>query len=343
MTPRRVRTCSGGVKASPGLNAGREFVLVLALSLSALALAVGPPVTRAQCPQAVAAGERAYFYAWKADDYLYVNESYDERLYQLMVQASYASNVTCPGVAQNLARLASLGPSLLARARLSFYTFISTVVVSVAVLGVGAWLSATRGRGLAWRLWLIAHRRWVVERTGAKEAPPLGSDYRADPDKYPLYLAGLLVVVAVGLAGVTAFELYWRPGPFSVIALLNLQGFIGDYPQDVPPGSNVSLMVLVINRMNQVMLYRVSVAVVNSTAPPQPSSLGGALDSYDLYVVIPSDHNATAPIWFRAPISPGQYKLLLLLYYYNATTGGFYYSGLFNQLYFNVSAAVPTR
>ncbi len=313
----------------------RLSFLALALGL-ALVVGISAHPAAAQCTQAVAAGETAVSYAQRAYGYLYLNESYVERLYQLMLNASYATNYTCAQVTSNLSRLADYGPRMLAQARASFYAMIGAVSASVAALGASAWACVRYCRRIAWRAWVLSHRRWVVERTGVGSAPS-GPPGGADPDRYPVYAAGLFIVLAVGLAGVTAFELYWRPGPFSVIALLNSQGLIGDYPALVLASSNVTLMVLVINHMNNVMLYRVSIAVVNSSAPPDPSSLARAQESFDLYIVVPPGQNATAPLRFMAPSTPGQYKLLLLLYYYNSTTGLFNYSGLFNQLYFNVT------
>ena len=314
------------------LSVAATALVVVVLSFTFL---VHP--ARAECPQAIAQGESAIRYAQEAFGYLYLNQTYLERLYQLMVDASYSDNSSCQQVSSELAVLASQGPSMVARARLYFYALIAGVASSVAFLGVGAWLCVRGCRRLAWRAWLAAHRKWVVSRTGS-QAPIRAYQGDADPDRYPLYVAGLLVIIAVGLAGVTAFEIFWRPGPFSVIALLNPQGLLGDYPTSVPPGSNVSLMVLIIDHMNEPMLYRVSAAVVNVTAPPAPSSLSGSMENVTVYVVVGPGRNATAPLVFTAPASPGQYKLLVLLYYYNATAGSYYYSGLFNQLYFNVTA-----
>ena len=319
---------------SHALQRGLVAIALVAIILSLTFMAI---VAKAECPQAVAEGESAVRYAQEAFGYLYVNQSYLERLYQLMINASYSGNSSCQQVASEMAGLASQGPYMVARARLYFYALIAGVSSSVAFLGVGAWLCVGRCRRLAWRAWLAAHRKWVVSRTGS-QAPVRAYQGDADPDRYPLYVAGLLVIIAVGLAGVTAFEIFWRPGPFSVIALLNPQGLLGDYPTSVPPGSNVSLMVLIIDHMNEPMLYRVSAAVVNVTAPPAPSSLSGSMENVTVYVVVGPGRNATAPLVFTAPASPGQYKLLVLLYYYNATAGSYYYSGLFNQLYFNVTA-----
>lgn len=311
----------------------RALAVAAALLLVA-AIAVAPAM--AECGPAIADGEAAFAYAERAyHNYLFVNMSYVNELNELMVNASYANSAVCSSLASTAKALESQGPLILARARASFWRLMGSVIASVVALLLGAFASVRYGRRLTWRLWMYAHRNYkVILREGPRrEARPS----KAGPERFPLYVAGLFIVLAIGLSGVTLAQLYWRPGPFSVIALLNSQLEIGDYPQVLLPNTSTTLYVLIKNEMNDVMLYQVRVGVLNSSLPPEPSSLNESINSYDIYIVIPSGHNATAPVVLRAPARPGQYKLLLLLYYYNVSSRSFYYSGLFNQLYFNVS------
>ncbi|WP_048812791.1 hypothetical protein [Acidilobus saccharovorans] len=312
------------------MRAPAAAAVLLLVALMAIAPAM------AECGPAISGGEAAFAYAERAyHSYLFVNLSYDSELNELMINASYANGTACSSLASRARALESQGPLILARARSDFWTLMGSVIASVVALSLGAFASVRYGRRLTWRLWMYAHRNYkVVLREGPRrEARPS----EAGPERFPLYVAGLFIVLAIGLSGATLAQLYWRPGPFSVIALLNSNLEIGDYPQELLPNSNVTLYVLIKNEMNDVMLYQVRVGVLNASLPPGPSSLNESISGYDLYMVIPSGHNATAPIVLRAPARPGQYKLLLLLYYYNVSTGSFYYSGLFNQLYFNVT------
>ena len=305
-------------------------MVAIAAALLALSLL---PAARAQgaCAAALHYDEAAFGYAREAYSLMYVNESYLSRLEAMTSALGNASGAECASLASNLSALAAAGPSLVAAARRHFALFVGSTLATVAALALGAAALLRWGRELAWRAWLRAHANYVVRLSGG--GPARASSSR-DPDSYVTYAAGLLIVLAVGLFGVLGFQLFWRPGPFTVLALLNSQKEIGDYPTVVPPGSSALLYVMIKNEMNELELYQVRAFVSPASYGPLEAP-GHSLINQTMYVVVRPGQNVTVPLVLRAPSAPGQYKLVVLLY--NYTGSGFEYMNLFNQLYFNVS------
>ncbi len=319
----------------------RLVAALLAVVLVVVQLAVVPVRAQSTCAQAMDLAIRDYLYASKAYNLMLYNYTYISDLNAALANISGISATVsgCSLALGALSRLSSVGPSMVSRARASFYSFIVEVSASSAAAIIVAIALDRWGRRLAWRLWLSSHARHVVKalrEPREEELAGVGRPARhgRDPDSYVTYAVGLLILIAVGLVSALLFQLYWRPGPYSVIVLLGPQREIGGYPRSLAPGVNTTLYSVVSNHMNKLEMYQLRAYITYASVPLQDTA-SNYTESYTYYFVIYPGSSHVQPITFTAPTVPGQYKLVIFLYAYNIT--GFGYLGLYNQLYFNVT------
>ncbi|MGC8567355.1 MAG: hypothetical protein ACP5M8_06885 [Caldisphaera sp.] len=143
--------------------------------------------------------------------------------------------------------------------------------------------------------------------------------------------AGFFIVIAI-IFSINFFMSYWRPGPYSLLALLNQNKELGGYPREVPVNSTLNLYVYIENHENILSLYEVKIYVVNASFVVNSKVYPKGKPYYTFYDLIENSKNDTIPFSLSFN-KEGDYKIVVLLYIYNGT--GFEFTGLYNQLYIN--------
>jgi uncharacterized membrane protein len=124
----------------------------------------------------------------------------------------------------------------------------------------------------------------------------------------------------------------WKPGSYSLLALLNGNKELGGYPSEVQVNSTSSFYIYIENHENKLALYEIKIYIVNSSFILNSTSLQKCKPYYIFYDIINNNKNDTIP--FNVTFNkPGQYKILILLYMFNGSN--FNYTGLYNQFYIN--------
>ena len=159
--------------------------------------------------------------------------------------------------------------------------------------------------------------------------------------------AVLLAIIVVGSVFATAQILKPKVSePFTAIGLLNEKCVIGEYPENVFPGENVTLCVFLYNHMGYPVLMNVKFKIglesdlpTNSTPSPEP-----AIENFT--VLLGHGENMTLPV--KVPIVLSEkyvgkrVALIFELWIYDIDREEWVYSGRWNHLYVNVvEAPIP--
>jgi uncharacterized membrane protein len=148
---------------------------------------------------------------------------------------------------------------------------------------------------------------------------------------------GVLVIIAV--FNVSGYYLANRNvEPFSELGVLGPAQQIGGYPSTAVVGQSFPLYAYVGNHEGAVEYYQVlvkagdqSTAVSNSTAANAPLILSRSL--------VLSDNSSTVfPVTLSMPTAGLNQRLIFELWMFNSTTSQFGYTGLWNQLWINVTS-----
>ena len=156
-------------------------------------------------------------------------------------------------------------------------------------------------------------------------------------DKDTAVLALAVVTILAVLAAVYPI-LPTNSEPFSELGVLGPTQQIAGYPTAVAVGQQFSLYVYVGNHEGAVSYYQVLVkegnqatVVSNSTAANLPPVLSNSL-------VLGDNASTTFPVTLSMSTAGLNQRLIFELWMFNATTTSFVYTGLFGQLWMNVSA-----
>lgn len=152
----------------------------------------------------------------------------------------------------------------------------------------------------------------------------------------------VLALAVVAMLGVLAAVYPILPSngePFSELGVLGPGQKIGGYPTSVAVGENFTLYVYVGNHEGGPDYYQVLVkegnqgtVVSNSTAADLPP-----VSNYSL--VLGDNSNATFPATLSMPTAGLNQRLIFELWMFNSTTMTFGYTGLYNQIWVNVTAS----
>lgn len=127
---------------------------------------------------------------------------------------------------------------------------------------------------------------------------------------------------------------YWKPGPYSLLAVLNENKQLGGYPDNVPANSTFILYAYVENHENELGLYKVNVYILNTSVDVNSTFYLNAKPYHSIYLLINNNGNSTVPFTITFN-KAGEYKIALLLFMFNGTD--FQYTKLYNQLYINAT------
>ena len=152
---------------------------------------------------------------------------------------------------------------------------------------------------------------------------------------------GVLALAVVTILAVLAAVYPILPAnsePFSELGVLGPGQVIGGYPSTVAVGQQFTLYVYVGNHEGVVGYYQVLVkegnqatVVSNSTAASIPSVLTDSL-------VLGDNSSTTLPVAISMMTAGLNQRLIFELWMFNSTTASFSYTGLFNQIWMNVTA-----
>jgi uncharacterized membrane protein len=143
--------------------------------------------------------------------------------------------------------------------------------------------------------------------------------------------AGFFIALAM-IFSINFLMSYWKPGPYSLIALLNENKELGGYPNEVPVNSTVNLYIYIENHENKLELYEIKVYVENSSFIVNSTNYPKGKPYLVFYDLIKNNQNNTIPLNVTFS-KPGNYNLIILLYMFNGSD--FINTGLYNQLYIN--------
>lgn len=152
------------------------------------------------------------------------------------------------------------------------------------------------------------------------------------------------VIIAITVVGsAIAIAQILRPGvvePFNALGLLNEECRIGDYPDYVYPGENLTLCIFVYNYRQYPVLAQVRYRIgdnatlpTNTTPSPRP-----VVKVFEF--LINSGENVTkvvtVPIAIDRSYGGRRIALIFELWIYDISRGEWVYTGIWNHLYVNV-------
>lgn len=124
---------------------------------------------------------------------------------------------------------------------------------------------------------------------------------------------------------------------FSELGVLGPNKTISNYPTSVLAGETVSLYGYVGNHEGYVAYYTVMVKLGNSTTHVSNSTSATAPLIANYSRVLDNNQSWVFPIDISVNKTGTNLKLIFELWMYNATASEFEYTGLWNQLYINVT------
>lgn len=125
---------------------------------------------------------------------------------------------------------------------------------------------------------------------------------------------------------------------FSELGVLGPSQEIGGYPTSVAAGQQIQLYTYVGNHEGVVGYYEVFVKVGNQSTAISNSTSAQARVLFNHFLVLSDNASTTFPVMVSIP-SPGlEQRLIFELWLYNSTTSDFAYTGLFGQLWLNVTS-----
>lgn len=148
----------------------------------------------------------------------------------------------------------------------------------------------------------------------------------------------LAVVTILAVLAAVAPILPSNAEHFSELGVLGPNQVIGGYPTTVAVGQKFTLYVYVGDHEGQASYYQVflkagnqSTQVSNSTSASAPTLLTHSL-------VLSDNSSAVFPVSVAMPVAGLQQRLIFELWMFNSTTSAFQYTGLWNQLWMNVTS-----
>ncbi len=125
---------------------------------------------------------------------------------------------------------------------------------------------------------------------------------------------------------------------FSEIGVLGPDQKIGGYPTTVVAGHNFSLFGYVGNHEGTVSYYQVMVKAGNQSTVISNSTSANLPPVFTHYLVLADNSSTVFPMILSMPHQGLQQRLIIELWMYNSTTSQFSYTGLYNQIWMNVTS-----
>lgn len=157
-------------------------------------------------------------------------------------------------------------------------------------------------------------------------------------------VVGVALAVILGMAALPFLQVYLTPRTseaFSELGVLGPQMRFADYPTSVLVDQNFTLFILVINHEGRVAYYRVYVKVGDrSSVISEKNSLNvPPITSYER--ILADNGTWIQPTELRITEPGAQTRLVFELWIYDPTVNDFGYSGLWSQLWLNVTSVTP--
>ncbi|HEU97483.1 MAG TPA: DUF1616 domain-containing protein [Fervidicoccus fontis] len=127
---------------------------------------------------------------------------------------------------------------------------------------------------------------------------------------------------------------------FGAIGLLNDQCKIGNYPAAAVNGSEVNLCLFVYNHYGEPTYFKVEYKIGDNSTLPTNSTASPLHELKEWRVILNNNENATFPISVPvyAAVGTGEEKALIFeLWIYNLSDQSWEYSGLWTDLYINIT------
>ncbi len=152
---------------------------------------------------------------------------------------------------------------------------------------------------------------------------------------------GVLIAALLLMALLASAQYYYSRTtgePFSELGILGPDQKIGGYPTTVLSGENVSLYLYVGNQEGHVMYYNVLVKLGDNSSVVNSTTYLHAAPVATYGVVLTNNQTLLEPITLNLTTPGTNVRVVFELWDYNTTTDSFTYTGLWNQLFVNVTS-----
>ncbi|MEM3186306.1 MAG: DUF1616 domain-containing protein [Conexivisphaerales archaeon] len=155
-------------------------------------------------------------------------------------------------------------------------------------------------------------------------------------------MKGVLLAFILLLALIASAQYYYQhvtQEPFPELGILGPNQKIGDYPASLLEGQNFTLYLYVGNHEGKVMFFNVLVKLGNSSSIINNSTYLHTNPIASYQIVLLNNQTWLNPITLSINETGMNMKLVFELWDYNTTIQAFQYTGIWNQLYINVTGA----
>ena len=155
-------------------------------------------------------------------------------------------------------------------------------------------------------------------------------------DRETATIALVLITILAVLAAVYPL-LPSNNEPFSELGVLGPTQKIGSYPTNLTVGQRVTLYGYLGDHEGEASYYMLVVKLGNTTTIVSNSTAASAPVILTRYQVLASNQTTTFPVSLSIGTAGTDDRLIFELWRFNTTTSQFYYTGLWNQLFVNVT------
>jgi uncharacterized membrane protein len=127
--------------------------------------------------------------------------------------------------------------------------------------------------------------------------------------------------------------------PFSELGILGPSETIGAYPQNVTAGQEFHLYGYVGNHEGSVSYYEFEAKLGNQSTAVSNSTAADAPIVFTHYQVLENNQTTVFPVNLSINATGTDQRLVFELWSFNTTTSQFAYTGLWDQLFLNVTSA----
>ncbi len=157
-----------------------------------------------------------------------------------------------------------------------------------------------------------------------------------DEEVFAVVLAVSIIGSVLGIALILRPE---NPEPFTAIGLLNQDCKIGEYPGNVPNGSNVDLCIYVFNNLGHTGYFKVVYKIASNETLPSNTTESPTSVLKEWRLVLAHNQSWETPVKIPVYCStlPCRPALVFELWVHDAGSGGWVYTGRWVHLYVNVT------
>lgn len=147
----------------------------------------------------------------------------------------------------------------------------------------------------------------------------------------------LAVVTILAVFAAVAPLIPSNPERFSELGVLGPTQQIGGYPSTAAVGQSFQLYTYVGNHEGGVSYYEVQIKAGDQATIVSNTTSADAPILLTHYLVLSANSSATFPVTLSMPAAGLNQRLIFELWMFNSTTSHFVYTGLFAQLWLNVT------